>query len=131
MCIRDSGTLEAMQTETPIIALKTGGMSRQVVNCIDGSENGVALPVEFKASVGSQHVPYIYEDYVKQETVANGLLKLFNMGHEKRKEVGKKARNYVLSEFGYQKTVDMWHNSLEDTINNWKEKYNRIYTETL
>jgi glycosyltransferase involved in cell wall biosynthesis len=125
------GTLEAMQAGTPIIALKTGGMTRQVVDHRDGSENGVALPVEFKALVGSQHVPYIYEDYVKQETVANGLMKLYDMGDEKRRELGQKARNYVLSEFSYQKTVDLWHDSLEDTIQNWKSRYNKIHMETL
>ena len=125
------GTLEAMQAGTPIIALKTGGMTRQVIDHRDGSENGIALPVEFKALVGSQHVPYIYEDYVKQETVADGLMSLYNMGEEKRRELGQKARNYVLSEFNYQKTVDLWHDSLEDTIQNWKSRYNKIHMETL
>jgi len=125
------GTLEAMQTGTPIVALKTGGMTRQVVDHRDGSENGIALPVEFKALVGSQHVPYIYEDYVKQETVAKGLIKLYNMGEEKRKELGKKAREYVRSEFSYQKTVDLWHDSLTETINNWKSEYDNISMETL
>lgn len=125
------GTLEAMQAGTPIIALKTGGMTRQVVDHRDGSENGVALPVEFKALVGSQHVPYIYEDYVSQETVANALLKIHDLSPEDRRSLGEKARSYVESEFSYQKTVDLWHDSLEDTINNWKERYENITLETL
>ena len=125
------GTLEAMQAGTPIIALKTGGMTRQVVDHRDGSENGVALPVEFKALVGSQHVPYIYEDYVSQETVANALLKIHDLSPEDRRNLGEKARLYVESEFSYQKTVDLWHDSLEDTINNWKERYENITLETL
>ena len=124
------GTLEAMQAGTPIIAVKTGGMTRQVIDHRDGSENGVALPVEFKALVGSQHVPYIYEDYVSHETVAKGLLKLYNLGEEKRMILGKKCRDYVLSEFNHQDTVDKWHNSLEETIDTWKENQNRIYMET-
>ena len=125
------GTLEAMQTGTPIIAAKTGGMTRQVVNHLDHSENGVALPIEMKSLVGSQHVPYIYEDYVKQETVAQGMMKLYEMGHEKRKEIGEKARTYVLSEFSYQKTIDLWHESIMDTIKNWKSRYKKIHLETL
>ncbi len=124
------GTLEAMQAGTPIIAVKTGGMTRQVIDHRDGSENGVALHVEFKALVGSQHVPYIYEDYVSHETVAKGLLKLYNLGEEKRMILGKKCRDYVLSEFNHQDTVDKWHNSLEETIDTWKENQNRIYMET-
>ena len=124
------GTLEAMQTGTPIIALKTGGMTRQVVDHRDETENGIALPVEFQALVGSQHVPYIYEDYVSQETVANSILKLFEMSKEERLALGEKAKNYVASEFNYQTTVDLWHDSLEDTISNWRDRQNRISLET-
>ena len=53
------GTLEAMQTGTPIIAPKTGGLTRQVVDHRDGSENGIALDIEFQSLVGSQSVPFI------------------------------------------------------------------------
>ena len=124
------GTLEAMQAGVPIIALKTGGMSRQVINHKDGSINGVALPVEFKALVGSQHVPYIYEDYVSQKTVATGIMELYELGKDKRREIGEKARQYVLEEFSYQKTIDLWNDSLLDTIENWKSKQDRIYLES-
>jgi len=124
------GTLEAMQAGVPIIALKTGGMSRQVINHKDGSINGVALPVEFKALVGSQHVPYIYEDYVSQKTVATGIMELYELGKDKRREIGEKARQYVLEEFSYQKTVDFWSDSLLNTIENWKSKQDRIYLES-
>ena len=55
-------TLEAMQCANPIIAVKTGGLTRQVVDHRDGSENGVAIDVEFQSLVGSQGVPFIYED---------------------------------------------------------------------
>ena len=40
-------TLEAMQAGTPIIAVKTGGLTRQVVDHRDNTENGVAVDVEF------------------------------------------------------------------------------------
>ena len=125
------GTLEAMQAGTPIIALKTGGMTRQVIDHRDNTENGVALPVEFRALVGSQHVPYIYEDYVSQKTVAEGLMKIYDLGDSKRKDLGDKCRNYVLSEFKYQDTIDKWHMSLLETIKSWKENQDRIYMESL
>ncbi|HCT53552.1 MAG TPA: hypothetical protein DF712_13950, partial [Balneola sp.] len=54
-------TLESMMAGTPIIAPKTGGLTRQVVDHRDGSENGVALDIDVKTLVGSQQVPYIYE----------------------------------------------------------------------
>ncbi|MAH42751.1 hypothetical protein CL614_03435 [archaeon] len=115
-------TLEAMQTGTPIIALQTGGLTRQVVDHRDGTENGVALPVELQSLVGSQLVPYIYEDYVTNQTVADAMLKMFELGESGRKEMGKKARDYALSEFSYQNTIDMWHNTLKDTVENWRSR---------
>ena len=113
-------TLEAMQTATPIVALKTGGLTRQVVDHRDGSENGVALPVEMQSLVGSQLVPYIYEDYVSNQTVGNALLKMFELGSDGRKKLGKKVRDYVLDEFSYRATIDMWASTLNDTLENWK-----------
>jgi len=113
-------TLEAMQVGKPIIALKTGGLTRQVVDHRDGSENGIALPVEMQSLVGSQMVPYIYEDYVSTDTVADALYEMYLWGPEKRKTVGTKAREYGLSEFNLETTVNRWHETLWDLCENWK-----------
>jgi len=124
-------TLEAMQCGKPVIAVKTGGLTRQVVDHRDGTENGIALDVELQALVGSQQVPYIYEDYVSSETVAKAFTDMYEMGPAARKELGQKARDYVMSEFSYQKTIDLWHESLLDTIENWKDRYKRWECKTL
>jgi glycosyltransferase involved in cell wall biosynthesis len=116
-------TLEAMQCGKPIIAVKTGGLTRQVVDHRDGTENGVALPVEFRTCVGSQVVPYIYEDYVSNQTVADAIEKLYRLEPAERAALGEKARAYSQSEFGYKKVIDLWHEDLNDTIENWRSKY--------
>ena len=113
-------TLESMQVGNPIIAVKTGGLTRQVVDHRDGSENGKALDVEFKSMVGSQNVPYILEDYTSAETVANAIYDMWKMPKQQRKELGQKARSYVLSEFAHQKTIDLWHKTLTDLVDGWK-----------
>lgn len=115
-------TLESMQCGNPIIALKTGGLTRQVVDHRDGSENGIALPVEMQTLVGSQLVPYIYEDYVSNETVAHAIHQMYLWGPEKRKMVGNKAKDYVDSEFNLETTVNKWHETLTDLCDNWKSK---------
>jgi glycosyltransferase involved in cell wall biosynthesis len=115
-------TLEAMQCGRPIIALKTGGLTRQVVDHRDGTENGIALPVEFRTCVGSQVVPYIYEDYVSNQTVSEAIEKMYRIGPEERKKLGEKSRNYAQSEFSYQGVIDRWHETLNDTIDNWKSR---------
>jgi glycosyltransferase involved in cell wall biosynthesis len=118
-------TLESMQVGTPIIAGKTGGLTRQVVDHRDGSENGVALPIKTKTLVGSQHVPYIYEDYVDNDDVARGLYKLYNMSPQEKEELSLKVEKYANEEFAYEKTVDEWHNTLKDTVENWRNRYKR------
>ena len=123
------GTLEAMQCGTPIIAVQTGGLTRQVVDHRDGSENGIALPVETRSLVGSQTVPYIYEDYVSAPTVADAFYRLYSMPETERAKLGQKARDYVLSEFSYQDTVDKWHDTMVELIENWK--YENYVVETM
>ena len=114
-------TLEAMQVGNPIIAQKTGGLTRQVVDHRDGSENGVALDVTFQSMVGSQQVPYIYEDYCSTDVVADALMKLYELNPSEKSELSKKVRSYAQSEFSYQKTVDDWHESLLKLVEGWKE----------
>jgi len=115
------GTLEAMSAGVPIIAVKTGGLTRQVVDHRDGSMNGVALDVDGRTLVGSQIVPYIYEDYVNCDNVAAGITKLYDLDANERENLRKKVRKYVTSEFSYQKTIDDWHNSAINLINTWKQ----------
>ena len=57
------------------------------------------------------------------ENLPDAIEKLYEMDSEDRKALGLKAREYVLSEFNHQTTVDLWHDTLTETINTWKEKY--------
>jgi len=116
------GTLESMMTGTPIIAAKTGGLTRQVVNHEDNTENGVALDIVQKTLVGSQSVPYIYEDYASCEDAAMGMMKLFSMNDYEKNILSDKVLKYAKEEFSLQKTIDMWHNSMLETYHNWKNK---------
>jgi len=120
-------TLEAMQAGKPIIATKTGGLTRQVVDHRDGSENGIALEPDVRSMVGSQMVPYIYEDYVQNEKAAEAIYQMYKMGPEKRKNLGQKARDYTLSEFNIYNTIDKWHESLWELTEKWKKDKSSVY----
>ena len=117
-------TLESMMTGTPIIAPKTGGLTRQVENHNDGTHNGVALEVDFKTIVGSQSVPYIYEDYVHNENFAGAMMKIYKMSKKERQELSRKVREYAKEEFSHQKTIDNWDESMKSTILNFKNRRN-------
>ena len=120
-------TLEAMQCGNPIIAPKTGGLTRQVVDHRDGSENGFALPIETRSLVGSQLVPYIYEDYVSSTTISKAIFDLYKMGAEKRKTLGEKARNYAMSEFALGDVIEKWDKTLWDLSERWQNDRSSIY----
>ena len=114
-------TLEAMNAGIPIIAAKTGGLTRQVVDHRDGSHNGVALDIDMKTLVGSQGVPYIYEDYVTNENTARAMMKIFEMSDVERQNLGSKVFNYARTEFNFNKTIDLWHETANNLVNNWKK----------
>lgn len=115
-------TLESMMTGTPIIAVKTGGLTRQVIDHNDGSENGVALDVNLRSLVGSQSVPYIYEDYCTNENIAAGIMKLYDMSEDDKKDLSKKVLKYAKEEFSQQKSVDDWHSTMLKTLERFKER---------
>ena len=115
------GTLEAMMSGTPIIAAKTGGLTRQVVDHRDGTENGVALDIKQRSLVGSQTVPYIYEDYCCQKDAAEAIFKLYNMNDFEKELLSNKVYNYATTQFDIKDTVNGWHNTLLKTIKKWKK----------
>jgi glycosyltransferase involved in cell wall biosynthesis len=118
-------TLESMSAGTPIIAVKTGGLTRQVVDHRDNTENGVAIDVDLRTLVGSQGVPYIYEDYASNNSISEAIMKFYNKSDLEKEELSGKVLEYVDSEFNHNDIVDMWDNSLSSTISSWKENYER------
>lgn len=114
---------ESLQAGTPVIAPKTGGLTYQVVNKETGEEHGIAMNVDLKTLVGSQDIPYIYENYSSIETISNSIMKMYEIGNKKRQELGQKGREYVLKNFSYDMLIKKWDKSLEKTIKNWKKTY--------
>lgn len=115
-------TLESMNCSKPIIVAKTGGLTRQVLDHRDGSENGVALDIDFSSYVGSQSVHFIMEDYVSSDSVAKGIMHLYSKSKEELLNLGRKSRNYVISEFNHQKMIEQWDETLKRTIRDYDIK---------
>lgn len=124
-------TLESMMTGTPIIAPLTGGQTRQIIDYRDGSENGRALPIELKVINSSQGVPYIYEDWMSTETIAQKLFEMYELPSEERQKLSAKVLEYVSSEFSYETTVQLWDNSIQDTITTWQDNYHPFTVEQI
>jgi len=54
---------------------------------------------------------------------------MFKLSPDERKTLGDKVRDYALSEFGYQNTIDMWDETLTELTENWQNNYNRVVCE--
>ena len=104
------GTLESLACETPIIVTMTGGMQEQVTN---GEEwFGVGIEPASKAVIGSQDVPWIYEDRLDENDVVDALYKLYSMSKEEREELGKKGRKHVMDNYSLAKYSGNWYQAL-------------------
>jgi len=99
-------TLESLACEKPIIVNLTGGMKDQIT---DG-ENvfGVGIEPVSKAIIGSQSVPYIYEDRLSEEVVVNAMLEMYNKTPEERAKLGKLGREYALKQFNFDEFIERW-----------------------
>lgn len=115
-------TLEMMMCGKPIIALKTGGLTRQVEDPVTGEQFGVGMDPEVRTMVGNHMVPYIYEDFVSHKTVTNAFMKMYEMGPEAREELGKKAMERAKKEYNLKDVVSDWDRTLTDTIEKWNAK---------
>jgi glycosyltransferase involved in cell wall biosynthesis len=118
-------TLEMMMTGRPIIALKTGGLTRQVEDHETGEQYGVAMEPEIRSMVGNQLVPYIYEDFVSHETVTKALMKVYELGPEGREALGARARAHALKDYDINALVSAWDKSLTQLIGSWQKGRDR------
>ena len=99
-------TLESLSCATPIIANMTGGLQEQITNGTDWF--GVALRPTSKSVIGSQEVPYIYEDRTSQEQFHSALSKIYNMTPEGRRAMGLKGREHVEKNYNFKDFGDRW-----------------------
>jgi len=107
-------TLEALSCEKPIITTMTGGLQEQVT---DGKNwFGVGIEPSSKALIGSQQVPFIYEDRIGKEDFLNAMLKIFNSPKEELEKMGTAGRAHVVKNYNF-----------EDYQNNWIKLMDEIH----
>lgn len=115
--------LEAKMAEKPVIAIKTGGLTRQVEDHETGEQFGVALNPEVRSLVGNQLVPYIYEDYVSHASVTNAIMNIYELGKEKRDKIGLASRIHALKNYDIDKVIKSWDDSLTKLIDGWQQNH--------
>jgi len=135
-------TFESMACETPIIATMTGGLQEQVTfiekvteeqmlkrnsKCkpITEYEHGIGLEPTSKAIIGSQEVPFIYEDRLSGKQVSDALLMMYEYSDEKRAELGKAGREHVEKNYNFENFANRWEEILLETHKNYGSWENR------
>jgi glycosyltransferase involved in cell wall biosynthesis len=104
-------TLESLATGTPVVVTMTGGLQEQVT---DG-ENwfGIGIEPSSKAIIGSQDVPYIYEDRISKEDFLDALKKMYNMPKEDREKMGEMGMEHVNKNYNFVEFENKWIEVLE------------------
>ena len=110
-------TLESLSCGTPIIVNMTGGLQDQVT---DGTKwFGIGIEPSSKAIIGSQDVPYIYEDRISKEDFINALKEMYNMSAADRSALGLSGREFTLNNFNFQNFGQRWVSLLEEAHENF------------
>ena len=61
-----------------------------------------------KAVIGSQQVPYIYEDRISKEQFMNSLDKMYALSAEDRHELGLKGAKHIDQNYNFDNFGDRW-----------------------
>ena len=116
-------TLESLACGTPIIVNMTGGLQEQVT---DGEEFfGVGIEPSAKAVIGSQAVPFIYEDRVSEVQIVDALTELYQMSKEDRKDLGQKGLEHVKANYNFEDFEAKWVDlmtSVHERFGSWENR---------
>jgi glycosyltransferase involved in cell wall biosynthesis len=118
-------TLESLSSGTPILINKTGGLQDQIS---DGETSfGIGLEPCSKAIIGSQDVPYIYEDRLNKEEFLEALTKLYEMDPTERAALGQAARQWTQKEFNFETFTRRWDElftHIYEDMGSWEDRKN-------
>ena len=101
-------TLESLACGTPIIVNMTGGLQEQIM----GADGPFGFPIHptSKSIIGSQQVPYIYEDRISKAQLHSALDKMYALSAEDRHELGMKGAKHVQENYNFEKFGEKWVN---------------------
>jgi glycosyltransferase involved in cell wall biosynthesis len=118
-------TLESLACGTPIIVNMTGGLQEQVMG-VDGPFGFPIYPTS-KSVIGSQQVPYIYEDRISKEQLHAALDKMYVLSKEERYEMGMNGARHVEENYNFENFGEKWVNlmlKIHEEHGSWETRKN-------
>ena len=105
-------SLESLSCGTPVINTMTGGLQEQVT---DGKNwFGVGIEPSSRAIIGSQNIPWIYEDRVSGNDVVGALMKMYELTEEQSDKIGLLGRGHVLTNYNFDNFKKKWVDLMTD-----------------
>jgi len=99
-------TLESLACETPIIVNKTGGLQEQVRG--KNGLYGIEIEPSSRAVIGSQEVPFIYEDRISNIQFVQALKTFTDIPKETRNIIGQAGRQHVIDNYNFSDFISSW-----------------------
>ena len=140
------GTAESIMAGTPIIVSVTGGLQDQCgfnytaddyinIKTLHNKQihkdipHGVWAKPIWPSAIninGSPLTPYIYDDRVNDEEVADAITEMYLLGKEKRKENGQIGREWAIKNLSSKIMCDTMSEGIKNTIKNFtpRERFN-------
>lgn len=113
--------LTAMNTKTLCAGVLTGGMKEQLVDEDTQEKFGLPIKVHHRNLVGSQVVPYIYEDYASREDILDAMVQAYNMPKDEKDALVNKAYERATTFFGYRKIMGTLKDAFDREIDKFKQ----------
>jgi glycosyltransferase involved in cell wall biosynthesis len=140
------GTAESIMAGTPIIVNVTGGLQDQCgfeftaddyikIKTLHNKHehkdtpHGVWVKPVWPSAIninGSPLTPYIYDDRVNNNEVANAINEMYLLGREQRKHNGKVGREWAIKNLSSKVMCDAMSEGIQNTIKNFtpRERFN-------
>ena len=118
-------TLESLSCGTPIIVNMTGGLQEQVTNGKDWF--GVGILPSSKSVIGSQDVPYIYEDRIDKGQFHSALSKIYNISAVERRKMGMMGKQHVEENYNFEGFKKSWISFIDKIVEeggSWETRKN-------
>ncbi len=142
-------SVEAISSGSPIINTMTGGLQEQITDMdfsllksvvgktkkeklqleqeTEANWFGVPIWPDAKAVIGSQTVPYIFEDRISKESLIGALKKMYDMSKEEREEMGRKGREHAMKNYNFKDYNERWVKVFDETIEKHGSWPNKLY----
>lgn len=136
-------TFESLACGTPIIATMTGGLQEQITRSPEVTEqfmldrntkedvvlyeHGIGMEPASKAVIGSQQVPFIYEDRVGETTFLKALHRFMELSSAERKALGKRGQEHIETNYNFAKFQESWVRTMMNihkTYGSWETRNN-------